>query len=63
MANQDAMTIFINHRVYDYDHKYISAAGLGLTVSAVTEIFATLIINLAICRVITAFILPKLIDL
>lgn len=38
MANQDTMTIFINHRVYDYDGKYIGATGVGLTVSAVKEL-------------------------
>ena len=40
MANADAMTIFINHRVYDYDEKYIGAAGVGLTVNAVTTLIA-----------------------
>lgn len=34
MANSDAMTIFINHRVVDYNGNYIGAAGCGL--SAVT---------------------------
>lgn len=35
MANKDAMTIFVNYRVYDYAHNYIGATGVGLTVSAV----------------------------
>jgi len=35
MANRDAMTIFINYRVYDYDGNYIGATGVGLTVDAV----------------------------
>ncbi|MDD2388172.1 MAG: sensor domain-containing diguanylate cyclase [Desulfobacterales bacterium] len=35
MANKDAMTIFINHRVYDYKGNYIGATGIGLTVHAV----------------------------
>lgn len=34
-ANEDAMTIFINYRVYDYDHNYIGVTGVGLTVNAV----------------------------
>ena len=35
MANKDAMTIFINHKVYDYNKNYIGAAGVGLTVKSV----------------------------
>ncbi|WP_221249570.1 sensor domain-containing diguanylate cyclase [Desulfuromonas versatilis] len=35
MANRDAMTIFINHKVYDYAGNYLGATGVGLTVSAV----------------------------
>lgn len=35
LANQDAMTIFVNHKVSDYDGNYIGAAGVGLTVSSV----------------------------
>jgi hypothetical protein len=35
MANKDAMTIFINYRVFDYDKNYIGATGVGLTVNAV----------------------------
>ena len=38
MANRDAMTIFINYRVYDYDGNFIGATGVGLTVSAVKEL-------------------------
>lgn len=34
-ANKDAMTIFINYRVYDYDSNYIGVTGVGLTVNAV----------------------------
>ena len=41
MANQDAMTIFINYRVYDYNHNYIGATGVGLTVGAVKELIKT----------------------
>jgi len=32
MANQDALTIFINHRVLDYDGRFIGATGVGITV-------------------------------
>lgn len=35
LANRDALTIFINYRVFDYDGRYIGAAGVGLTVDAV----------------------------
>jgi diguanylate cyclase (GGDEF)-like protein len=35
MANKDAMTIFINYRVFDYSGNYIGATGVGLTVDAV----------------------------
>jgi hypothetical protein len=38
MANKDAMTIFINYRVFDYENNYIGATGVGLTVSAVKEL-------------------------
>jgi len=38
MANRDAMTIFINYRVFDYDGNYIGATGVGLTVQAVKSI-------------------------
>ncbi|WP_317204771.1 sensor domain-containing diguanylate cyclase [Janthinobacterium sp.] len=31
MANRDSMTIFINHRVLDYQGKFIGATGVGLT--------------------------------
>ncbi len=34
MANKDAMTIFINYRVFDYAGKYIGATGIGLTIDA-----------------------------
>lgn len=35
MANRDAMTIFINYRVSDFDGRYIGATGVGLTLEAV----------------------------
>lgn len=35
LANKDAMTIFINHKVYDYDGRYIGATGVGLTTTCV----------------------------
>lgn len=38
MANEDTMTIFINHRVYDYEGKYIGATGVGLKVSALIDL-------------------------
>ena len=38
LANKDAMTIFINYRVFDYDRNYIGATGVGLTVRAVKDL-------------------------
>jgi len=34
LANADAMTIFINYRVFDFDGKYLGATGIGLTIDA-----------------------------
>ena len=38
LANKDTMTIFINHRVIDYDGNYIGATGVGLTTGEVTAL-------------------------
>jgi diguanylate cyclase (GGDEF)-like protein len=38
LANKDALTIFINYRVFDYDGNYMGAAGVGLTVDAVRKL-------------------------
>ena len=38
LANKDALTIFINHRVYDYQGNYIGAIGVGLTIHAVINL-------------------------
>ncbi len=38
LANQDAMTIFINYRVFDFDGNYIGATGTGLTIHRVNEL-------------------------
>ena len=35
LANQDALTIFINHRVYDYNSNFIGATGCGMAATAV----------------------------
>ena len=35
MAHEDALTIFVNYRVFDYQNRYIGAAGVGLTVDSV----------------------------
>ena len=35
MANKDAMTIFINHRVFDFKGGYLGATGVGLKISAI----------------------------
>ena len=34
LANQDAMTIFINYRVFDFSGNYLGATGIGLTMDA-----------------------------
>lgn len=38
LANEDAMTIFINYRVLDYNNNFIGATGVGLTVGAVKQL-------------------------
>jgi diguanylate cyclase (GGDEF)-like protein len=38
LANHDALTIFINYRVYDYAGNFIGATGVGLTVDAVRRL-------------------------
>lgn len=34
LANRDAMTLFINYRVYDYHETFIGTVGLGLTINS-----------------------------
>ncbi|MBB3272097.1 MULTISPECIES: sensor domain-containing diguanylate cyclase [Pseudomonas] len=38
MANQDSLTVFINYQVHDYQHRFIGAAGVGLSVSSVVKL-------------------------
>jgi diguanylate cyclase (GGDEF)-like protein len=38
MANKDALTIFINHRVSDFSGEFIGATGVGLTVESVRNL-------------------------
>ncbi len=38
LANKDAMTIFINYRVFDYEGRFIAATGVSLTVDAVKKL-------------------------
>jgi diguanylate cyclase (GGDEF)-like protein len=38
LANADALTIFINYRIFDYEGLYIGATGVGLTVEAVQRL-------------------------
>lgn len=38
LANKDALTIFINYRVFDFENRYIGATGIGLTVNAVRRL-------------------------
>ncbi len=38
LANLDALTIFINYRVFDFEGKFIGVTGIGLTVDAVRQL-------------------------
>ncbi|MPS48596.1 sensor domain-containing diguanylate cyclase [Methylobacillus sp.] len=40
MAHADALTIFINYRVLDYDNQYLGAVGVGLTVDSVQKLIS-----------------------
>ncbi len=40
-ASQSKMTVFINHKVYDYNGRYIGATGIGLEVDAVQKLIDT----------------------
>lgn len=37
MANKDSMTIFVNHKVFDYDGTFIGATGIGLEVTSMKD--------------------------
>lgn len=37
MANDDALTVFVNYRMFDYAGTFIGATGVGLTVNAVKK--------------------------
>ncbi len=41
LANRGKLTIFINYRVFDYDHGFIGATGVGLTVDTVLSMINT----------------------
>jgi len=38
--NNNALTVFINYRVYDYQHRFIGITGMGLNVDAVRDSMA-----------------------
>ena len=38
MANNDALTIFINYKMFDYAHRFIGATGVGLRAHAVQKL-------------------------
>jgi diguanylate cyclase (GGDEF)-like protein len=40
-ANRNALTIFINHRVKDFEGRYLGVTGIGLTVDAVRGLIET----------------------
>jgi diguanylate cyclase (GGDEF)-like protein len=41
LANRDALTIFINYRVLDYEGRILGTTGIGLTVDAVRQLIAS----------------------
>ena len=38
LSNNDALTVFINYRVYDYNNNFIGATGVGLTVKSIQQL-------------------------
>lgn len=38
LGNKDTMTIFINHKVFDFEGNYIGATGVGLTIDSVKTV-------------------------
>ena len=40
MANRDAMTLFVNHRVVDAQGNFLGAAGVGLTLDSLNRMFS-----------------------
>ncbi len=38
LANDDALTFFINHRVFDYQGNYLGATGCGLSVTTIAQL-------------------------
>ena len=38
MANDDQTTIFVNHKVFDYDENYIGATGIGLGLTTMQDL-------------------------
>jgi C4-dicarboxylate-specific signal transduction histidine kinase len=41
LANQDALTVFVNHKVFDYHDNYIGATGVGLTFDSIATLMET----------------------
>ena len=41
LANRDALTIFVNYRVFDFDGRFLGATGVGLTVDAVRRLISS----------------------
>lgn len=41
LANGDALTIFVNYRVFDFDGHFLGATGVGLTVDAVRHLISS----------------------
>jgi C4-dicarboxylate-specific signal transduction histidine kinase len=37
MANKDTITVFVNHKVHDYDGNYLGATGVGLSTRSVVD--------------------------
>lgn len=38
MANDDALTVFVNYKVFDYSGRFIGATGVGLSVDSVVQL-------------------------
>jgi hypothetical protein len=38
MANRDAPTVFVNHKIHDHEGRYIGATGVGLTIDSIASL-------------------------
>ncbi len=40
MANEDSLTVFVNHKIHDASGAYLGATGVGLTIDSISELIA-----------------------